>query len=71
MYTHTHSLTHKHARTHTYTHTQADPRDGDAEITVTRGLGNFNLEPGFTSQPHVSDPIDLCAESSEFVVSEN
>jgi serine/threonine protein phosphatase PrpC len=46
----------------------ADPRDGDAEITVTRGLGNFNLEPGFTPQPHVCDPIDLSAPSSEFVV---
>ena len=46
----------------------ADPKDGDAELKVTRGLGNFKLEPGFTPHPHVSEAIDLTDASSEFVV---
>lgn len=46
------------------------PLAGDAELKVTRGLGNFNLEPGFSPQPHVSAPIDLCPASgaTEFVI---
>jgi serine/threonine protein phosphatase PrpC len=46
----------------------ADPLDGDAELKVTRGLGNFNLEPGFTPQPHVSGAIDLTTANFEFVI---
>ena len=45
-----------------------DPADGDAELKVTRGLGNFNLEPGFTSDPHVSAAVDLDAAGVEFVI---
>ena len=46
----------------------ADPKDGDAEITVTRGFGNFNLEPGFTPEPYISEAVDLSSPTSEFVI---
>jgi serine/threonine protein phosphatase PrpC len=45
-----------------------DPRDGEPDLKVTRGLGNFKLEPGFTCQPNISEAIDLSTASTEFII---
>jgi serine/threonine protein phosphatase PrpC len=42
--------------------------DGDGVLMVSRGIGNYDLEPSFTCNPYVSKPIRLNDNKNQFIV---
>ena len=42
--------------------------DGDGVLVVSRGFGNYDLEPSFIADPHLSQPIALNDPNNQFVV---
>uniref|UniRef100_A0A7S3LR51 PPM-type phosphatase domain-containing protein n=1 Tax=Aplanochytrium stocchinoi TaxID=215587 RepID=A0A7S3LR51_9STRA len=37
-------------------------------LEVSRGIGDFDMEPGFIADPHISDPIQIPDTANEFVI---
>ena len=42
--------------------------EGDGVLCVSRGIGNFDLEPSFIPDPHLSEPINLNDNTNEFII---